>query len=237
MKLTGIMSTMAIEEGAELRHARRIGRQLAAPHHQHLFCFRLDFDVDGPANTVVEIEAEPCPAGPDNPLANTWIARETPIRRESEGVRDADPSRARHWEVRNPNVRNRWGEPVAYRIKPGHGTTRLLALDESAVTRRAQFAKHNLWVTAYDPEERKAAGDYPNQHAGGDGLPRFVAADRPLENTDIVVWLTIGSTHIARPEDWPVMPVEYTGFLLQPVGFFDRNPAMNLPPSNGHHCR
>ncbi len=236
MKLTGIMSTMAIHEGAELAHARRIGRQLAAPHHQHLFCFRLDFDVDGTQNTVVEIDAVPCPPGPDNPFASAFVAQETVVRRESEGMRDADPSRARHWEVRNPNVRNRWGEPVAYRIKPGHGTTRLLADDSSSVTRRAQFAKHNLWVTAYDPAERKAAGDYPNQHAGGDGLPAFVAADRPLENADIVCWLTVGSTHIARPEDWPVMPVEYTGFMLQPAGFFDRNPAMNLPPMHGHHC-
>jgi primary-amine oxidase len=41
---------------------------------------------------------------------------------------------------------------------------------------------------------------------------------------------------VARPEDFPVMPCEYTGLLLQPCGFFDRNPAMNLPPSPGHHC-
>jgi primary-amine oxidase len=30
------------------------------------------------------------------------------------------------------------------------------------------------------------------------------------------------------------MPVELTGFLLQPVGFFDRNPALDLPPPQGH---
>ena len=91
---------------------------------------------------------------------------------------------------------------------------------------RGAFAQHNLWVTAYHPDERKAAGDYPNQHAGGDGLPRFVAQDRELEGRDVVVWATFGTTHIARPEDWPVMPVEYVGMLLQPCGFFDRNPAI-----------
>ena len=27
------------------------------------------------------------------------------------------------------------------------------------------------------------------------------------------------------------MPVEYTGFSLVPVGFFDRNPALDVPPT------
>ena len=30
------------------------------------------------------------------------------------------------------------------------------------------------------------------------------------------------------------MPVEYVGFTLQPFGFFDRNPALDVPPPNGH---
>jgi primary-amine oxidase len=33
------------------------------------------------------------------------------------------------------------------------------------------------------------------------------------------------------------MPVEYTGFLLQPNGFFDRNPALDVaPPAHGEGC-
>jgi primary-amine oxidase len=32
------------------------------------------------------------------------------------------------------------------------------------------------------------------------------------------------------------MPVEYTGFMLMPFGFFDRNPALDVPPSEGEHC-
>jgi primary-amine oxidase len=80
-------------------------------------------------------------------------------------------------------------------------------------------------VTRYDPAERYPAGDYPNQHAGGAGLPQWTAADRPLEAQDVVLWHTFGSTHLPRLEDWPVMPVESTGFTLRPVGFFDRNPS------------
>ena len=100
--------------------------------------------------------------------------------------------------------------------------------------RRAAFATRNLWVTPYEPDERRAAGDHPNQHAGGDGLPAWTAADRDLVDTDVVLWHTFGVTHIPRPEDWPVMPVEYTGFQLVPVGFFDRNPAIDVAPTDDH---
>ena len=79
-------------------------------------------------------------------------------------------------------------------------------------------------------------GDYINQHAGGEGLPRWTAADRSLVDTDVVLWHTFGVTHIPRPEDWPVMPVEYCGFTLVPVGFFDRNPALDVPPPHPAHC-
>jgi primary-amine oxidase len=40
---------------------------------------------------------------------------------------------------------------------------------------------------------------------------------------------TVALMHVPRPEDWPVMPVEYTGFHLIPVGFFDQNPTLDLP--------
>jgi primary-amine oxidase len=103
------------------------------------------------------------------------------------------------------------------------------------VHQRATFATKNLWVTAYDRNEIHAAGRYPNQSPGGGGLPAWTARDRAIENTDIVVWHTFGVTHIVRPEDWPVMPVETTGFLLVPFGFFDRNPALDVPPPGGHH--
>jgi primary-amine oxidase len=110
----------------------------------------------------------------------------------------------------------------------------MFAHPDSPIGKRAAFAHHNLWVTPYSPHERRAAGEYPNQHSGGDGLPSWTSADRPLVNTDLVVWYSFGMTHFVRPEDWPVTPVEYCGFLLTPFGFFDRNPALDVPPSA--HC-
>ena len=33
------------------------------------------------------------------------------------------------------------------------------------------------------------------------------------------------------------MPAAYIGFMLKPVGFFDRNPSINLPPDQPKHSQ
>jgi primary-amine oxidase len=234
VKLTGIVSPMGIEIGDTPEHANVIGVGVAAPHHQHLFSARLDLDVDGTENSVYEVNAEPVPPGPDNPWANAFRANATLLDRELAAQRDMNAASSRSWRVVNEGVTNRLGQPVGYKLIPTMSTPTMLAAPESSVGKRAGFARHNLWVTPYSPDERRAAGEFPNQHAGGDGLPRWTAADRSITETDVVLWYTFGVTHFVRPEDWPVMPVEYTGFLLSPFGFFDRNPALDLPPPTCH---
>jgi primary-amine oxidase len=233
VKLTGIMQTMAVAPDEKPRYGELIAPNLAAPNHQHLFNFRLDFDVDGTTNSVYEVDVEAVPAGTDNPFANAFVTRPRLLARESEAQRVVDPARSRTWKVVNPRRRNRLGEPVGYKLIPG-STPTLLASPDSSISRRATFATKNLWVTPFAPDEMRAAGEYPNQHAGGAGLPEWTAADRALDDTDVVVWYTFGVTHVPRPEDWPVMPVEYSGFTLLPFGFFDRNPSLDVAPQE--HC-
>ena len=52
----------------------------------------------------------------------------------------------------------------------------------------------------------------------------------------MVLWYTFGAHHVPRPEDWPVMPVVKIGFTLRPRGFFDRSPALDVPPPMNEHC-
>ena len=107
----------------------------------------------------------------------------------------------------------------------------LAAGDDSYVSQRAQFARNNLWVIAYDRDQRFAAGEFPNQSTGGDGLPEFAKGDRNIVDQDLVVWYTFGMHHVVRLEDWPVMPRQNLGFMIEPHGFFDQNPTLNLPTS------
>jgi primary-amine oxidase len=52
-----------------------------------------------------------------------------------------------------------------------------------------------------------------------------------LVDTDVVVWHSFGLHHLPRPEDFPVQPVVTAGFALHPSGFFDENPALDVPPA------
>ena len=235
-KSTGLVQTSAIPAGRGSAYGTELAPGLLGPYHQHMFCVRLDVAVDGLTNTVEEVDVVPVPAGPDNPNGNAFTVRATPITDSAEGGRLADPATGRRWRITNPASRNRMGEPVAYTLVPQPGPL-ILAQPDSAVARRLGYGSKHFWVTRHSPERRYPAGDYPNQHLGGAGLPEWTAGGESLEDTELTVWHTFGPTHVPRLEEWPVMPVDHSGFTLKPTGFFDRNPALDLPaetPREGH---
>ncbi len=233
VKLTGIIAPAAITPGEQPVSGTLVAPGLYGPNHQHYFSVRLDWMLDGLENSVVEVNCEPLPWGPENPRGNAWTAKETLLATESEAQRSIEPRSARYWKIINPNKRNAVGHPVAYKLMPGANAFPFFH-HGSPQWERGGFVRNHLWVTAYHPNERFAAGDYPNQQRGGDGLPAYVQQNRPLVGADVVVWYTFGSNHVVRPEDWPVMPVEMLGFTLKPVGFFNGNPALDVPPPE--HC-
>lgn len=234
VKLTGILLCAALADCP--KYGTLVAPELNALNHQHFFCMRLDFDLEGTANSVYEINTEAEPMGPENPYGNAFYAQSTLLKTEQEAQRIIDPLKGRYWKITNPNVQNRLGQPVGFKIIAGDNVLPF-AHPESPILQRAGFMTKHLWVTPYEPTERYAAGDYPNQHQGGEGLPKWTRANRSIENTDIVVWYNFGHHHIPRLEDFPVMPVAYTGFMLKPVGFFDGNPALDVPSSvEAHKC-
>lgn len=229
VKLTGVITTGAVPDGVEPRNGVIVAPGLYGPNHQHFFNVRLDLTVDGENNSVYEINSEPDDDA-HNPYQNAWVARATLLESEQSAMRKVNYASARYWQITNPSVLNELGRPVSYKLMPGASAPPMMR-PGSAIYDRARFIHHDLWVTAYDPLEQYAAGNYPYQSPAAEGLPVYVSDDAPVVDTDVVVWFTVGAHHIVRPEDWPVMPVTYAGFHLKPVGFFDGNPALDLPPS------
>jgi len=230
IKLTGILSLGTLKDGETSPYGALIAPQLYAPNHQHFFNVRLDFDLDGIANSVYRIDVEPETTGDNNPHGNAFSAKSTVLKTENEALANVNVEKARTWKVVNPSVKNSVGEPVGYKFMPGD-TAVPYASREAWWRKRAGFVDHHVWVTPFEEREKYAAGDYPNQSQGGDGLINWTEQNRSIENTDVVFWYTFGHTHIPRPEDYPVMPTAYIGFLLKPNGFFSMNPANDVPPS------
>jgi primary-amine oxidase len=227
VRATGIVVTSHASSGPVL-NGTVVDQGTYAPFHQHFIVARLDLDVDGPANTVHAVSSE---AVADDPWGLGLVVRETPLRTEAEGKQDYDWSSQRAWKVVNPGVRNGLGSPVGYKLVPSGAFPSLLPPSSPAFL-RAEVIGHTLWVTPYHPDERWPSGDFPNLSLHDTGLPAWTAANRPIENTDVVLWYVFGIHHITRPEDWPVMPTDAVSFWLKPFGFFDRNPALDVPPSH-----
>jgi primary-amine oxidase len=209
-------------------YGRFVASNTVAVNHDHFLSFRLDMDVDGPENSLVidRLVARQLPAG--HPRRSMWVVESSTPRTEEQGKLDAHASEPALWRVVNPGKRGHTGYPVSYQLKPGHSATSLLAADDNPQV-RAGFSKHQLWVTRHSDAERLAVGPYPTGARQADGLPVWTKANRAIENTDIVLWYTMGMHHVVRAEDWPVMPVNWHELEIRPFDFFDRNPALDLP--------
>jgi primary-amine oxidase len=214
----------AVVGAGDERHGTVVADHVVAVNHQHFIALRLDFDVDGKANSVRECDVE---ADTDAKLGgrNGFMARRTTLTSEKRAMRDASANKVRRWEVFAPDSRNALGHQRGYTIVPG-ATTIPFQPAGSRERELAGFAEHVLWVTRCHENERFAAGDWPSQAREPGGLPVFVQDDEPLEDQDVVVWYVLGITHVPRPEDYPVMPAVHAGVSFVPTGFFDRNPAL-----------
>jgi primary-amine oxidase len=205
-----------------------IADNIVAVNHDHFFCFKLDLDVDGTSNSFETVRLKKIRLGNGSLRRSLWVAEPKIAEVESEARLNEDMHQPALWRVVNPNVLDSSGYPVSYEILPGHNISDILDTDDYP-RERAGFADYQLWVTPYTAEQA-AAGLYPNQSRGGEGLPAWSKQNRSIEDTDIVLWYTVGFHHAPVPEDWPVLPAMWHEFYLRPRGFFSHSPVIDLPP-------
>jgi primary-amine oxidase len=231
VRATGIMVVGHLPEGEPAKHGTMVDKRTYAPFHQHFLIARLDLDVDGPDNTVQMVETSAAGYSDADPYG--LGLEQTAETLTTEGFQDYKWETQRGWKVTNPSSLNHVGTPVAYKLVPGATLPHMLP-EDSPVLRTAEALRHTLWVTPYDAEERWPCGPFPNQSDTDDGLPKWTAAGRSIEDTDVVLWYVFGIHHITRMEDWPIMPVDTVSFWLKPFGFFDRNPTLDVGPQPSH---
>lgn len=224
--MTGIMAVKGVQGHDHYGHL--VAKNLAAIHHQHFFNYRLDFDVDGTANRLIEMDTEPDPVSAANRYGTAFHMKETVLKTEKDAQRTVDVRASRRWLIESTTRKNSLGAPTGYLILPVENAFPFTA-PESWIRRRASFVNFHLWGTPYAANELYSAGEFPNQSRATEGLRIWTAKNRPIDGKDLVVWYTLGMTHIPRPEEWPVMPSQTSGFKLVPANFFDRNPALDLP--------
>lgn len=239
IKLTGILNTYAMNPGEDLGGwGTEVYPGVNAHNHQHLFCLRLDPNIDGPSNTVMQVDAAQGPGevgSVENRYGNAFYAKKTKFTTAEQSKSDYNGATSRTWEMVNEKKLNPYShKPVSYKLVSREVPT-LLPKEGGLVWKRAGFARHAVHVTPYHDEQIHPAGRHVPQTSGEPsmGLPQWIAANPSanIADTDIVLWHTFGITHFPSPEDFPVMPAEPMTLLLRPRNFFIKNPCLDVPPS------
>ncbi|PPJ59462.1 hypothetical protein CBER1_02401 [Cercospora berteroae] len=229
VRATGILSTQPIDEGIEVPWGTVVHPGVLAAHHQHIFSLRVDPMIDGHRNRLVYDEAQPLPRSDLNPHGTGYISTETLI--SASGGYDVDYTSNRTFKIQNATKRNPVnGKPVAYKIH-APPFQKILADTESFNYKRAEFSDHNIYAIKYRDDELYAGGKYTNQSRGGTGVRSWAERKDDIVDEDLVVFVQFGINHIPRIEDFPVMPCEVIKVAFKPVNFFDKNPAIDVPPS------
>jgi primary-amine oxidase len=185
-----------------------------APAHIHHFLYRLDFDVDGPANIVEEFNRErDADVAGRREVRSTW----TPITRET--GRPCNPETFRSWRVINPESKNALGHPRSYQLIPGN--TGIFHSGRKAGFPEEAGAEYELWVTRYKPDEFPRGRDDPRTAI--EALPKY-ANNEDVTAKDVVLWYWIGYHHFPRSEDWLHQPIIWKSFELIPRDFLDASP-------------
>ncbi|KAF2456822.1 copper amine oxidase [Lineolata rhizophorae] len=239
IKLTGILNTYAMNEGEDTHGwGTEVYPGVNAHNHQHLFCLRVDPNIDGPNNTVFQVDAARGPGevgSAENKYGNAFYAAKKKLSTAGEGMCDYNGETSRTWEMANTNKINPYSKkPVTYKLVSREVPT-LLPKEGGLVWKRAGFARHAVHVTKYSDDQIHPAGRHVPQTSGepSQGLPMWIAQNpsASIDNTDVVLWHTFGITHFPSPEDFPVMPAEPMTLLLRPRNFFTKNPCLDVPPS------
>jgi len=231
--LKGVATRKMTDSSAldDTRFGTLVAPNLVAVNHDHYFNFRLDLDVDGPANSVNRDVYRPVRLPPGSPRRSLYVVERQIAETETTATVDTHRAPVR-LRVINEHVTNGVGNPASYEVLAVNHA-RLLLDPEDWPARRAAFLRHDLWVTPFQAEERYAGGQYMLGSRGDDGLAVWAAKDRAIRNQDVVVWVNLGMHHLTRAEDLPVTPTMWQSFRLRPHDFFDRNPAIDLRPEAG----
>lgn len=220
-----------------------VTKNLLAANHSHYFNVRLDFDLDGEHNTVVENNQYPVndsgkstchgkknrdPRIPgQNACGQAAVFEHTHLKTELAAVRDQNPETNREWTVVNEAVTNRVGHPVGYALR-STANSKSLANNNSAVKNLYGYLKHDLFVTKYRDNEQFAGGEFPIMACEDIGLATYGKNNESIEDEDIVVWYNMYYSHHPSTEDHPFVPAKFFSLKLYPENFFEVNPGLLL---------
>ena len=115
-EVKAVVSRTADGDGGERadEYGRFVAENTIGVDHDHFFCFRLDFDLDGTANSFVRDRLSTKLLPPPSLRRSLWVATPEIAKTEQQGKLQMHMTEPEMWRVINPNVKGPFGYPVGY---------------------------------------------------------------------------------------------------------------------------
>ncbi len=175
--------------------------------HMHNYYWKLDFDIGGAANDVVdEINFIAANDNKERHLSVTTLT--------TESARSSEPTSLRSWRVRDKVITNADGHAISYELLPLQVGHRYIGPSFEP------FTHNDFYVTRHYPCEKFASH---NDLPCSENVTEFVNGEN-VDGNDLVVWYSVHFHHLPRDEDEINMPVHWDGFSISPRDWTATNP-------------
>src|SRR5262249_13432408 len=129
----------------EGHHGTLVHPNLIGVSHQHWFNLRLDFDIDGTANAVLETNRQ---RTEDSSGADRFFTTaRTVFGKAEDAKRDTSEETSRTWTIYNPSSVGAGGRQAGYTVAPVDSAATMFGAAREKDT--VGFTFHQFWVTPY----------------------------------------------------------------------------------------
>ncbi len=195
--------------------------------HMHNFYYRLDFDIGGSGNDAVSRLSynQFFGNGPDGPCTVAGqCGTNTLTQILTEQAQAFSTTEQTSWVVYDKSIVNADGRSIGYEIEP-----KITGLWRGMTSTTEPWSNADLWVTTYNGCERYAVENFaPHLDASCVGAAQNLNTmlnGTSVDGVDLVVWYVNRFQHVPRDENQLNMPIEWTGFTIEPRSFYFQNPA------------
>ncbi|KAL5004820.1 hypothetical protein ScPMuIL_018276 [Solemya velum] len=214
----------------------RLHDVIAGPIHHHMFHFKADLDIKGTDNRfeTLDVTEQKVPRGsfsnnPDQVHSQTNFVSSLK-RTEAESTYKFNFSTPRYLLFTNDKTKSKYGNTRGYRLLTS-GIAKQMAAEGLGNEPTISWARYQVAVTRQKDDERESSSIYGSWDAH-DPVVRFqnfIDDDEDIIDQDLVAWITLGTHHIPRTEDLPIVTTVGMSldFFLLPFNYFDEDPAIS----------
>ncbi|GAA5827592.1 hypothetical protein JCM11251_001748 [Rhodosporidiobolus azoricus] len=212
-------------------HGYHIHDGLSGSSHSHVLNFKLDFDINGQANTVGFHSLEPAE------IKYNWSnsTRKTfkMVRSELQNEDDASLNWAHNGQtmvlVYNKDEKNKFGEDRAYRVMPSHGAGVHTVMQESSnLGESMSFARHQIYFTKHKDSEFSSSHPMTahDAHHPIVDFGKYLNGEN-LVQEDLVMWANLGMHHVPHTGDLPntVQTTARSSLVIAPHNYLLSDPS------------